>query len=187
MAVREVLEPVLSWMGEGKRVAVATVVEVIQKAPRDPGSAMAVCEDGRVAGSVSGGCVEPAVIEVALEVLEQGAPRLITFGISDEQAFEVGLSCGGTIHVWVELLQDREAVALLQQAVREGRAFRPAPGCWCRRIPPSRCGAPPATLAWTPAWRWKPAACWPRTLRPGARWTAWTCSSSPSLPRPGSS
>ncbi|HEY8416009.1 MAG TPA: XdhC/CoxI family protein, partial [Thermaerobacter sp.] len=87
---------------EGRSVALATVVEVVRKAPRDPGTTMAVNDRGEIAGSVSGGCVEPAVVEVAQEVLATGQPRLVTFGISDDQAFEVGLSCGGAIHVWVE-------------------------------------------------------------------------------------
>ncbi|HEY8394353.1 MAG TPA: XdhC/CoxI family protein [Thermaerobacter sp.] len=100
--MRDVLDRVLGWIGQGRRVALATVVEVVRKAPRDPGTTMAVNDRGEIAGSVSGGCVEPAVVEVAQEVLATGQPRLVTFGISDDQAFEVGLSCGGVIHVWVE-------------------------------------------------------------------------------------
>lgn len=102
MTVRDVLDRVRGWIDEGRPVALATVVEVVRKAPRDPGTTMAVNDRGEIAGSVSGGCVEPAVVEVAQEVLATGQPRLVTFGISDDQAFEVGLSCGGVIHVWVE-------------------------------------------------------------------------------------
>lgn len=65
---------------------------------------MALSEDGEVVGSISGGCVEPAVYQEAVEVLETGVPKLLTYGIADDQAFEVGLTCGGTIHVFVELL-----------------------------------------------------------------------------------
>ncbi|PZN11682.1 MAG: XshC-Cox1 family protein, partial [Bacillota bacterium] len=100
--MRDVLDRVLGWIDGGRSVALATVVEVVRKAPRDAGTTMAVNDRGEIAGSVSGGCVEPAVVEVAQEVLATGQPRLVTFGISDDQAFEVGLSCGGTIHVWVE-------------------------------------------------------------------------------------
>lgn len=102
--MRSVLEQVNRWREEGRRVALARVVEVKGRAPRGPGAAMAVTETVEVAGSVSGGCVEPAVIEAAQEVLQQGRPRLVTFGISDEQAFNVGLSCGGTIRVFLQPL-----------------------------------------------------------------------------------
>lgn len=100
--MKELLDPITRWLEEGRRVALATIVEVERKAPRGPGAAMAVNDQGAVAGSLSGGCVEPAVIDQALQVIESGEPRLLTFGISDEEAFEVGLACGGTIHVFVE-------------------------------------------------------------------------------------
>jgi len=103
--VKEVLTDIERWRTEGKRVAVARVVGVEGSGPRDPGATMAVSEDGEVAGSVSGGCVEGAVLTEALEVLAgDGAPRLTTFGYSDDQAFAVGLTCGGTIHVFIEPL-----------------------------------------------------------------------------------
>ena len=85
-------------------MAVARVVGVDGSGPRLPGATMAVSEDGEVAGSVSGGCVEGAVLEVALEVLGGAQPQLVTYGIADEDAFAVGLTCGGTIHVFVEAL-----------------------------------------------------------------------------------
>ncbi len=100
--MREVLPMVRQWRAEGTPVAVATVVGVDRSAPRQPGAVMAVSGDGRVAGSVSGGCVEGAVFELAQQVLDDGRPRLVTYGISDEQAFSVGLTCGGTIEVFVE-------------------------------------------------------------------------------------
>ncbi len=102
--MRDVLEQVQTWRGERQPVAVATVVGVAKSAPRQPGATMAVSGDGRVAGSVSGGCVEGAVFELAQQVLATGEPRLVTYGISDEQAFDVGLTCGGEIQVFVERL-----------------------------------------------------------------------------------
>jgi xanthine dehydrogenase accessory factor len=101
--VKEILDDIDRWRAAGKRVAVARVVGVEGSGPRDPGAAMAVSEDGEVAGSVSGGCVEGAVVEEALAVLGgDGTPRMLTYGIADEDAFAVGLTCGGTIHVFVE-------------------------------------------------------------------------------------
>jgi xanthine dehydrogenase accessory factor len=102
--VREVLDDIDRWQAAGKRVAVARVVGIEGSGPRLPGATMAVSEDGEVAGSVSGGCVEGAVLTEALGVLEGGKPKVCTFGYSDDQAFAVGLTCGGTIHVYIEPL-----------------------------------------------------------------------------------
>jgi len=103
--MKEVLSDIDRWQAAGKRVAVARVVDVEGSGPRLPGAAMAVNEDGEVAGSVSGGCVEGAVLEEALAVLQgKKGPHLVTYGIADEDAFAVGLTCGGTIHVFVEAL-----------------------------------------------------------------------------------
>jgi xanthine dehydrogenase accessory factor len=103
--VKDVLPEIDRWHRAGLRVAVARVVDVEGSGPREPGATMAVSESGEVAGSVSGGCVEGAVVEEALAVLAgDGRPRLCTFGYSDDQAFSVGLTCGGTIHVLVEPL-----------------------------------------------------------------------------------
>jgi xanthine dehydrogenase accessory factor len=103
--LREILGDIERWRGKGRRVALARVVDVEGSGPRGPGAAMAVSEDGEVAGSVSGGCVEGAVVTEALEVLAgDGTPRLCTFGYSDDEAFAVGLTCGGTIHLLVEPL-----------------------------------------------------------------------------------
>lgn len=100
--MREILHSLEQWQKEGKKIAVATVVKVYGSAPRPLGAKMAVSDAGEMVGSVSGGCVEGAVIQEALEVLQTGKPKLVPFGISDETAWEVGLACGGTIEVFVE-------------------------------------------------------------------------------------
>lgn len=102
--MREVLPAVDRWRRDGKAVALATVVKVWGSAPRQPGAKMAVSSAGDVAGSVSGGCVEGAVVEAAQGVLARGEPQLLSFGVSDETAWSVGLSCGGEIQVFVEPL-----------------------------------------------------------------------------------
>jgi xanthine dehydrogenase accessory factor len=119
-AVRDVLETLERWVGEGTRVATATVVKTERSAPRAPGAVLAVSERGEVAGSVTGGCVEPAVYDEAREVLAGGAPRLKTYGIADEEAFEVGLPCGGTVHIFIDLAE-RDIVEGIAAAVREER------------------------------------------------------------------
>ncbi len=103
--MREVLTDIERWRSEGKRVALARVVALEGSGPRLPGATMVVSEAGEVAGSVSGGCVEGAVVTEALEVLAGGRPKLCTFGYSDDEAFAVGLTCGGTIRVFVEPLE----------------------------------------------------------------------------------
>ena len=103
--MREVLDDIERWRAAGQRVAVARVVGTEGSSPREPGATMAVSESGEVAGSVSGGCVEGAVVAEALKVLAGDRPRgIITFGYSDDEAFAVGLTCGGTIHLFVEPL-----------------------------------------------------------------------------------
>ena len=100
--MKDVIEDVDRWVGEGAHVALATVVGTRRSAPRPPGAKMAINDRGEVSGMVSGGCVEGAVIEVADKVLSGGEPQLLTFGIADEEAWDVGLPCGGEIDVWVE-------------------------------------------------------------------------------------
>jgi xanthine dehydrogenase accessory factor len=103
--MREVLNDIDRWRKQGKRVAVARVVGIDGSGPRDPGATMVVSADGEVAGSVSGGCVEGAVLTEALGVLDGSrGPGVVTFGYSDDEAFAVGLTCGGTIHVFIEEL-----------------------------------------------------------------------------------
>lgn len=103
--MKEILDDIERWRGAGERVAVARVVGTEGSSPRDAGATMVVSESGEVAGSVSGGCVEGAVVTAALEVLSGERERgIVTFGYSDDEAFAVGLTCGGTIHVFVEPL-----------------------------------------------------------------------------------
>jgi xanthine/CO dehydrogenase XdhC/CoxF family maturation factor len=100
--MREVLNSIDEWRAEGHRVALATVTKVKGSAPRPPGAKMAISDDGRWVGSVSGGCVEAAVLEEAAKVLGGDPPKLVTFGITDEMVWDVGLACGGIIDVFIE-------------------------------------------------------------------------------------
>jgi xanthine dehydrogenase accessory factor len=114
--VREILSELERWQSRGDRIAMARVVATRRSAPRPVGSKLIVSEQGELAGSVSGGCVESEVVEAAREVLAGGEPRLLTYGISDDLALTVGLPCGGEIDVWVSepdagLLQELAAVA----------------------------------------------------------------------------
>lgn len=100
----DILEQAAQWRAEGEDVALATVTETWGSAPVPAGSNMAMTRSGKMAGSVSGGCIEGAVMEAAKSVMDSGAPRLIDYGITNERAWEVGLACGGTMKVFVEKL-----------------------------------------------------------------------------------
>jgi xanthine dehydrogenase accessory factor len=103
--MKELLDELERWRAEGHRIAIARVVGVEGSGPRDPGATMAVNDGGEVIGSVSGGCVESAVVTEALAILEGRRSRgVISFGYSDDDAFAVGLTCGGTVHLYVEPL-----------------------------------------------------------------------------------
>ena len=103
--MKELLDDIGRWQQAGERVAVARVVDIEGSGPRGPGAAMAVNASGEVAGSVSGGCVEGAVVGEALSILDgTREPGVVTFGYSDDEAFAVGLTCGGTIHLFIEEL-----------------------------------------------------------------------------------
>ena len=115
--MRDILDTLEQWTAEGLRVATATLVGTERSAPREPGAVLAVSERGDVAGSLTGGCVEPAIYEEARSVLAGGQPHLATYGIEDEDAFEVGLPCGGTVHVFIAEA-DRDLVRDLAGAVR---------------------------------------------------------------------
>ncbi|MGZ8323392.1 MAG: XdhC family protein [Rhodoplanes sp.] len=101
----DILKAAEGWRRDGKGVALATVVETWGSAPRPVGSNLVVDEAGNFLGSVSGGCVEGAVVAEALDVIETGQPKLLEFGVADETAWKVGLSCGGTIRVYLEKVE----------------------------------------------------------------------------------
>jgi xanthine/CO dehydrogenase XdhC/CoxF family maturation factor len=98
----KVLEQAAAWNAAGKDVALATVIATWGSSPRPVGSQLVVAEDGQFVGSVSGGCIEGAVVHEALATMKSGKPKLLDFGVSDEMAWEVGLACGGKVQVFVE-------------------------------------------------------------------------------------
>jgi xanthine/CO dehydrogenase XdhC/CoxF family maturation factor len=102
--MKDVLPAIEGWKSRGERVALATVVKVEGSSPRAVGAKLAVSESGQMVGSVSGGCVEGAVFEEALKVIQSGKPKLLHYGIADDFAMDVGLACGGMIDVFVERL-----------------------------------------------------------------------------------
>ena len=98
----QVLERLLDWQAQGAKVALATVISTWGSAPRPAGSQLAIRDDGSFVGSVSGGCIEGAVIHAGLDVIADGSPKVLDFGVSNSQAWEVGLACGGKIQIYVE-------------------------------------------------------------------------------------
>jgi len=100
----DVLDQAGRWRHEGRKVALATVVSTWGSSPRPVGSQLAVDQSGNMVGSVSGGCIEGAVVHEARLAMESGTPKLLEFGVTDEMAWEVGLACGGTVRVFVERL-----------------------------------------------------------------------------------
>jgi xanthine dehydrogenase accessory factor len=118
--MKDIIEILERWTGEGTAVALGSVVERIGSAPRDPGAALAVSSKHEVAGGVTGGCVEPAVIREAMDVLDGGPGRLLHYGLDDGGGFDVGLNCGGRIAVAVYRL-DPKLVPLVAEAVRADR------------------------------------------------------------------
>lgn len=104
MKEQDILAEAAGWRGAGRKVALATVVTTWGSSPRPVGSQLAVDDQGKFIGSVSGGCIEGAVIREALDVIQSGQPRLLDFGVTNEQAWEVGLACGGKVQVFVERL-----------------------------------------------------------------------------------
>ena len=103
--MKEILDEVERWRESGEKVVVATVVAARRSAPRPVGTSLAVSESGQMCGSVSGGCVESDVYENAREVLETGQPKLLSYGIADEEAWSGGLPCGGEIDVFLERVE----------------------------------------------------------------------------------
>jgi xanthine/CO dehydrogenase XdhC/CoxF family maturation factor len=100
----DVLAIAAGWRQAGEQVAIATVTQTWGSSPRPAGSQMAVTKSGRMAGSVSGGCIEGAVADAAMQAIDTGTPQLLSFGVTDERAWEVGLACGGKVKVFVEKL-----------------------------------------------------------------------------------
>jgi xanthine dehydrogenase accessory factor len=119
--VKDILPTLARWQADGRRAVMATVVERRGSAPRDPGASLALNDLGEIAGSVTGGCVEPAVIREAQEILDGGQARLQEYGIADDAAFEVGLACGGTVAILIAPL-DLSLVPPLTAAVEADRA-----------------------------------------------------------------
>jgi len=145
----QVVEQALAWIDAGKRAALATVIETWGSAPRPVGSQLAISGDAELAGSVSGGCVEGAVVAEALEALEDGRPRVLEFGVSDDQAFAVGLACGGRIRVMVEPIgvgAGPQVHALRDlataRAARRPMAYVVDVGTWDRLLLDGACGRP---------------------------------------------
>jgi len=101
----DVLEQAAAWRRAGRGVAIATVTATWGSSPRPVGSQLVVDDKGRMSGSVSGGCIEGAVVREAQEVIAGGKPRLLDFGVTNEQAWEVGLACGGKLQIWLEALE----------------------------------------------------------------------------------
>jgi xanthine dehydrogenase accessory factor len=118
--MEQITAEVKEWLATGEEVAIATVVSTWGSAPRREGAKLAVTADGAISGSVSGGCVEGAVVEAGVEVLKGGKPRLLHFGVADETAWEVGLACGGEIEVFVERL-DPSVLSYTRQWLETGR------------------------------------------------------------------
>ncbi len=101
----DVLAQAAAWRDQGRQVALATVVATWGSSPRPVGSQLAVDRDGNMMGSVSGGCIEGAVVHESMAVMEAGTPKLLEYGVTDEMAWEVGLACGGTVKVFVERIE----------------------------------------------------------------------------------
>jgi len=116
--MRDILDNLITWSQQGKPLAIATVIQTWGSSPRPVGANLALTADGEMAGSVSGGCVEGAVLEAGIAVLKSARPQLLHFGVADETAWEVGLSCGGTIEVFVRPL-DLDKFAILEKELRD--------------------------------------------------------------------
>jgi xanthine/CO dehydrogenase XdhC/CoxF family maturation factor len=175
--VRDILNKVTKWWAAGETFGLATVVRTYRSAPRDPGAALAVSPDGEVTGSVSGGCVEGAVYELSVDVSQTGNPVLQTYGVSDDDAFAVGLTCGGILDIFVEPVNQARFPELgdIAAAVERGEPVAVAtviggPGQLGTRpaqtSPTAGTPARPARSArapgWTPRSTTTSGACWPR-------------------------
>ncbi len=116
--MRDLLGQIETWLKSGQSVALATVIRTWGSSPRPAGAGMAVTEAGEIAGSVSGGCVESAVIDAAMQVLKTNQPERLHFGVGDDQAWDVGLSCGGEIDVFIRQF-DQSSLEIWKNALAE--------------------------------------------------------------------
>src|ERR1700710_1530604 len=137
--MREVLDELLAWWQDGKSVGVGTVVATWRSAPRPAGASMLVGPDGTAVGSVSGGCVEGAVYEEAQDAIGTGEPTLRRYGVSDDDAFAVGLTCGGILDVFVEAVS-RESFPELGEVAASVGAHEPVAVVTCVKGPADRLG-----------------------------------------------
>src|SRR3954470_2549228 len=115
------MDVALPWLEEGRRVVAAKLVETVGSAPLEPGAEMLVDDSGRIEGSVTGGCVEGALVEEAQGILAGAPPRVAAYGISDDQAVGVGLMCGGTVRVFTHEIRDRTALDAVREALDTDR------------------------------------------------------------------
>src|SRR5574342_703312 len=122
VVMRDILSDLDNWRAEDKQIALATVIQTWGSSPRRPGAKMALTPDGKITGSVSGGCVEGAVYETGVEVLNSKRPQLLHFGVADETAWEVGLACGGSIDIFVKPLDNEFFKPLRSVLVEESAA-----------------------------------------------------------------
>src|SRR3990172_2526299 len=120
--MRDIVSDLDGWQREGKSIALATVIQTWGSSPRRVGAKMGLTSDGRISGSVSGGCVENAVYEAGLDSLKTNRPQLLHFGVADETAWEVGLACGGSIDIFVKPLDANIYSALYSTLIEEGSA-----------------------------------------------------------------
>ncbi|MEK7246454.1 MAG: XdhC family protein, partial [Pseudomonadota bacterium] len=123
------LKKAAEWAADGRRVALATVVETWGSSPCPPGSQMTISDKAGFAGSVSGGCIETSVVSESLEVLREGKPALLSYGVSDEEGYAAGLACGGTVNVFVEPM-DKALLAAFQGPKPFVRAVGLVSGRW---------------------------------------------------------
>ena len=170
--MRDILGQIEKWWDAGEAFGLATVVRTFHSAPREPGAALAVSAGGEVIGSVSGGCVEGAVYELAQQVLQTGEPVLQRYGVSDDTALSVGLTCGGIIDIFVEPVSKERYPQLgeVAAAITAGRPVAVATVIACRGRPGRGGSSPgtPRTGHWPPGtgstrpWTTTRAACSPR-------------------------
>src|SRR5437588_5415123 len=123
--MKDVLPEITDWQKRGDRIALAMVVGVKRSAPRAPGAKMAISSTGEIAGGVSGGCVEGAVVEIAEGVMRGDGPQLVHFGIADSEAWDVGLPCGGEIDVWVQMYEPGRFSEVTRVGGRAAEVTRP--------------------------------------------------------------